>query len=78
MGPYLTVPKKDKDSSDGENGNLRYGATGMQGWRNTMEDSHISHFNVAPDVHLFGVFDGHGGRKKMTTLGTEVALYVKD
>ena len=26
-----------------------------------MEDSHIAKFNIAPDVHIFGVFDGHGG-----------------
>ena len=26
-----------------------------------MEDSHIAQFNIAPDVHIFGVFDGHGG-----------------
>ena len=27
-----------------------------------MEDSHIAKFNIAPDVHVFGVFDGHGGK----------------
>lgn len=42
----------------------------MQGWRNTMEDSHISEFDVEPGVHVFGVFDGHGGN--------EVAEYVRD
>lgn len=26
-----------------------------------MEDSHISKFNIAPETHIFGVFDGHGG-----------------
>jgi serine/threonine protein phosphatase PrpC len=62
MGPYLTVPKKEKDSQDGENNGLKFGACGMQGWRNTMEDSHISIFNIIPEVHLFGVFDGHGGK----------------
>jgi len=35
-----------------------------------MEDSHISDLNVKPDVHVFGVFDGHGGK--------EVALWVKE
>jgi serine/threonine protein phosphatase PrpC len=63
MGPYLTVPKKEKDSADGEFAHMKYGACGMQGWRNTMEDSHITHFNLIPDVHFFGVFDGHGGKK---------------
>lgn len=26
-----------------------------------MEDAHISKFNIGNDIHLFGVFDGHGG-----------------
>lgn len=26
-----------------------------------MEDAHIAQYNIAPDVHIFGVFDGHGG-----------------
>lgn len=26
-----------------------------------MEDAHIAQFNIIPDVHIFGVFDGHGG-----------------
>ena len=26
-----------------------------------MEDAHIAKFNIIPDVHIFGVFDGHGG-----------------
>lgn len=34
-----------------------------------MEDSHIAKFNIAPDIHLFAVFDGHRGK--------EVALYVE-
>lgn len=27
-----------------------------------MEDAHISKFNIIPEVHIFGVFDGHGGK----------------
>ena len=43
----------------------------MQGWRNTMEDSHIAELNInGEDIAVFGVFDGHGGR--------EVAYYVRD
>ena len=41
----------------------------MQGWRKRMEDSHISDLDVLKVVHVFGVFDGHGGR--------EVAVLVK-
>lgn len=33
----------------------------MQGWRDKMEDSHICELNVIENVHVFGVFDGHGG-----------------
>lgn len=40
---------------------MRYGATGMQGWRNTMEDSHIAELDLGNGVSFFGVYDGHGG-----------------
>ena len=33
----------------------------MQGWRKFMEDAHLCIKNLADDVALFGVFDGHGG-----------------
>lgn len=39
MGIYLSSPKTDKVSEDGENGKLRYGLSSMQGWRATMEDA---------------------------------------
>jgi len=42
---------------------MKYGASGMQGWRTNMEDSHIAKFNISPKVSIFGVFDGHGGRE---------------
>lgn len=70
MGPYLTTPKKEKDSIDGQNSRMKYGATGMQGWRNTMEDSHISELEIDKDISFFGVYDGHGGN--------EVADFVKE
>jgi len=28
----------------------------------TMEDSHISKLDIDEDTHIFGVFDGHGGK----------------
>jgi protein phosphatase 1G len=33
----------------------------MQGWRNTMEDSHIVSLDIGTGVSFFGVYDGHGG-----------------
>ena len=42
MGPYLSAPITDKESTEGSSGRIRYGATHMQGWRNTMEDAHVT------------------------------------
>ncbi|CDW91807.1 protein phosphatase 2c [Stylonychia lemnae] len=70
MGPYLTQPRKDKDNQDGENSRFKFGATGMQGWRNTMEDSHIAQLDIGNGIGFFGVYDGHGGN--------EVAEFVRD
>lgn len=39
MGVYLSSPKTEKSSADGENDRLRYGLSSMQGWRSTMEDA---------------------------------------
>lgn len=35
-----------------------------------MEDAHFQLLNFLPGIHLFGVFDGHGG--------PEVSRYVSD
>ena len=34
-----------------------------------MEDSHIAKLDIKENVHIFGVFDGHGGK--------EVAIWVE-
>ena len=34
----------------------------MQGWRNTMEDSHIVDLDLGGGISFFGVYDGHGGK----------------
>lgn len=43
----------------------------MQGWRYRNEDAHITSINKGPNknIHIFGVFDGHGGK--------EVSQFVK-
>ena len=35
----------------------------MQGWRYRMEDAHVTSLSIVPKVHLFCVFDGHGGKE---------------
>jgi protein phosphatase 1G len=69
MGEYLSKPDKTKHSSEGENKWLRYGASSMQSWRRSNEDSHITALDVGNEISVFGVFDGHGG--------VEVARYVE-
>lgn len=69
MGVYLSEPIKTKDSEHAENGELRYGAVSMQGWRNQQEDAHVAKLDLPDGGHLFGVFDGHGGK--------EVSIFVE-
>ena len=61
MPNMLSEPVKKKDTLVGSANNLYYGASGMQGWRNHMEDD----FNMIgslnsdlPNISLFGVYDG--------------------
>lgn len=61
MGIYLPKANKTKDTTSGECSQLSYAASCMQGWRTSMEDAHISECNIVDNVHLFAVFDGHGG-----------------
>jgi len=42
-----------------ENKNFRVAVAEMNGWRNSMEDSHLAFFGE--DWGFFGVYDGHGG-----------------
>eukprot|EP01016_Furgasonia_blochmanni_P050341 TRINITY_DN776_c0_g2_i2.p1 TRINITY_DN776_c0_g2~~TRINITY_DN776_c0_g2_i2.p1 ORF type:complete len:337 (+),score=100.29 TRINITY_DN776_c0_g2_i2:71-1081(+) len=65
MGIYLSSPNQEKDTINGAStsGRIRYAASGMQGWRVNMEDAHITKTDISPDVSVFGVFDGHGGRE---------------
>jgi len=70
MGEYLAKPDKNKDIQKDSNEKIKYVAMGMQGWRRSMEDSHIADLKMQGGNCLFGVFDGHGG--------SEVAIFVKN
>ena len=35
------------------------------GWRVSMEDAHIANINLGEDIYIFGVFDGHGGTRRI-------------
>lgn len=68
MGQTLSEPVTSKDSIYGENEYYAYGASGMQGWRISMEDAHATVLSLPPasetsrePLSFFAVFDGHGG-----------------
>lgn len=69
MGVYLPKPHTEKFSDDGGKQSetlTSYGLSSMQGWRQSMEDAHISIVNLQLDssphsFSVYGVFDGHGG-----------------
>ncbi|XP_008795211.1 probable protein phosphatase 2C 11 [Phoenix dactylifera] len=62
MGIYLSTPKTEKLSEDGENDGLKFGLSSMQGWRATMEDAHAALLDLDDCTSFFGVYDGHGGK----------------
>ena len=67
MGVYLSTPNTTKNTSKGSSASpvndttLEWSATDMQGWRKSMEDSHITKTNLGDGNMCFAVFDGHGG-----------------
>ncbi|KAK9684274.1 hypothetical protein RND81_10G198300 [Saponaria officinalis] len=62
MGTYLSKPKTEKVSEDGENHRVRYGLSSMQGWRSSMEDAHAAIPDLDSHTSFFAVYDGHGGK----------------
>lgn len=62
MGTYLSKPKTEKVSQDGENHRVRYGLSSMQGWRTSMEDAHTALPDLDSSTSFFAVYDGHGGK----------------
>ncbi|CAD8181481.1 unnamed protein product [Paramecium octaurelia] len=68
-GVYLSSPNRSKNTTIDENKTFIYAASAVQGWRRSMEDTHIFVCDLVPDVSLFGIFDGHGGN--------DVAIFVE-
>lgn len=62
MGTYLSKPKTEKVSEDGENHRVKYGLSSMQGWRSSMEDAHAALPDLDSSTSFFAVYDGHGGK----------------
>ncbi|CAM9827427.1 unnamed protein product, partial [Ectocarpus sp. 13 AM-2016] len=89
MGAYLSQPNLAKDTQDGDDGELRWGAAGMQGWRTGMEDSHLACLDLngkdsatpaadpATKIAAFAVFDGHGGAEVAKYCSAHICDVVK-
>lgn len=63
MGQYLPKPKTEKETFYERFGTNEVVCCSMQGWRTTMEDSHIIKTNLDHHISLFCIFDGHGGNE---------------
>ncbi|CCD22333.1 type 2C protein phosphatase PTC2 NDAI_0A01750 [Naumovozyma dairenensis CBS 421] len=66
MGQILSNPVIDKEHHSGTDLLTAFGLCAMQGWRMSMEDSHIVEPNVLQEgdkdhIAFYSVFDGHGG-----------------
>jgi protein phosphatase 2C family protein 2/3 len=82
MGQTLSEPVVEKTSDKGEDEQLLYGVSAMQGWRISMEDSHTTVLDLIPSADkskptpnkksFFGVFDGHGGDKVALFAGENI------
>ena len=70
MGSFRSTPDTDKHTINKEGIGLTYAVSHMcgtkpiySGWRNYMEDAHISMSPLSDKKSsLFAVFDGHGGK----------------
>ena len=61
LAGFSDSPDKKKNDHAGENARIRFCCTEMQGWRGSMEDSHIADLDIGDGNSLFAVFDGHDG-----------------
>ncbi|EDR27492.1 protein phosphatase 2C, putative [Entamoeba dispar SAW760] len=64
MMGFLESPITQQHSGQLFYSNICCGFSSMQGWRKTMEDSHIieiQHMSQNGPLSLFAIFDGHGG-----------------
>ncbi|CAL9735724.1 protein phosphatase 2C homolog 3 [Monosporozyma servazzii] len=82
MGQILSNPVIDKEHHSGEDILTAFGLCAMQGWRMSMEDSHIVEPNVMPvtdkdHIAFYTIFDGHGGAGVAQFAGERVASILK-
>ncbi|CCE61182.1 hypothetical protein TPHA_0A00970 [Tetrapisispora phaffii CBS 4417] len=82
MGQILSNPVTEKNEAQNGDVLTSYGFSDMQGWRMSMEDSHIADLNIlsklgqspASKDHIafYSIFDGHGGSNVSKFCGEKV------
>ena len=80
MGNHLDKPVLQKTTETSATNGLRFGASGMQGWRTGMEDAHSvvgSLGGALADHSWVGVYDGHGGERTAQIAAREMLCYVR-
>lgn len=86
MGQILSNPVIDKEHHSGADKLSAFGLCAMQGWRMSMEDSHIVELNANESgegnsddhIALYSIFDGHGGSGVAQFAGSKVASIVQE
>ncbi|SCV04469.1 LAME_0H18690g1_1 [Lachancea meyersii CBS 8951] len=84
MGQILSNPIIDKETDAGKDVLTAFGLCAMQGWRMSMEDSHVCATNVGSahsehsHVAYYAVFDGHGGSSVAQFCGVKAAKVLQD
>ncbi|KAK7864745.1 hypothetical protein R5R35_012254 [Gryllus longicercus] len=78
MGAYRSKPITDKVSSDESGKYVKCGASSMQGWRVTQEDSHNCIIEFDENTSLFAVYDGHGGHEVAQYCSENLPQYLKE
>eukprot|EP00049_Salpingoeca_infusionum_P015060 m.288428 g.288428 ORF g.288428 m.288428 type:complete len:396 (+) comp15803_c0_seq2:184-1371(+) len=74
------VNRHDLDHGASTETGLRYGCSGIQGYRATMEDSHCAEISVLDSegtTGIFGVFDGHGGSSAAKFIASHFVKHMK-
>jgi serine/threonine protein phosphatase PrpC len=76
----MAAPITDKKTHRGENQQLLYGVSCMQGWRRSMEDAHTTQLagSNGSTCNIFAVFDGHCGSTIAQFCGSSLPQYVEN
>ncbi|SMN20617.1 similar to Saccharomyces cerevisiae YER089C PTC2 Type 2C protein phosphatase (PP2C) [Maudiozyma saulgeensis] len=81
MGQILSNPVIDKERSEGSDEFTAFGLCAMQGWRMSMEDTHLTEPDVLDSkqdkLALYAIFDGHGGSGVSTRCTTKMTPLIR-